>query len=121
MPTRIKPAMRRLVLFAVLALIALFSFEHAVYGFGWGVQLPPLPPLPGAPIDEPPAIINDPPPIEPDDPIGSIDDENPPNGPGDINDSPEPATIITGLVGATALGIASWWRRRRRNSFTLPH
>jgi hypothetical protein len=101
-----------MIFFAVLAVVLV---QSPAFGFGWGIVLPPLPPLPNDIKDDPPPVINEEPSIDPVDPIEivNVGEDPPPAGPG-INDTPEPATIIAGLVGAGALGIAGWWKKRRR-------
>jgi hypothetical protein len=89
-----------------------FLAQSNAFGFGWGIPLPALPPIPGQVKDDQP-VIDVQPPADPDEPIIVIDGpEEPP--PGGINETPEPATIVSGLIGAAVLGVIGW--RRRRNA-----
>lgn len=105
----------RLGIRAVAALAILFVVQEQSFGFGWGMPLPPLLPLPGDVKDDPAPPLDELPPIDPVDPIGDINngDDLPAPNPVNINDIPEPATMITGLIGAGVLGIAAWWRKKQ--------
>lgn len=92
--------------------------QAPAFGFGWGIALPQLPPLPGAPMDDPAPPLNNLPPVDPVDPvvIGDMDGMPPPADPNRIDETPEPATIITALTGVCILGAAGWRRYRQQRS-----
>lgn len=59
------------------------------------------------PPDKPqPLVVKPPPPSVP-------DDNTPIDPPPQLQEAPEPASLVTGLVGGT-LGAMAWWRHRRR-------
>lgn len=88
-----------------------------------GGHVPVTPPPPAPPTmsvtspPPPPQIISTPPPPPPPVTTGGSTPTPPPpttqGGPGPSG-APEPATIITGLVGLGIASAAGWYRRRRR-------
>jgi hypothetical protein len=66
--------------------------------------VPPPPPPPDIPI---PAASQPPVPV-------ITQGQDSPNPPPAIQDTPEPATAVTGLIGAGLAGIACWRRRRAK-------
>ncbi len=83
-----------------------------------GHALPPPPPPPGPPPPPAPPIINlTPPPPPPPPTIGGPPPPPPPpttQGGPPPSTAPEPASLVTGLVGLTLAGAAGWFQRRQR-------
>lgn len=79
------------------------------------VFLPPPPPPPPPPplITPPPPVVIPPPPDNP--PPNNPPPNNPPPGtpPGGQQHSPEPATLVTGLIGSGLAGLFAVRRRRK--------
>lgn len=119
------------------ALLALICGSHA-FGFG-GHPQPPAPPGPppipqdlpaqpgdgggvagGSPAEDEiqiPTVLLKPEQNEVIEPVfegGGETDFPPPPGPDNANETPEPATLLMGLLGAGALVGARAWKRRRK-------
>ncbi|HET6572085.1 MAG TPA: PEP-CTERM sorting domain-containing protein [Fimbriiglobus sp.] len=74
------------------------------------VPVPPLTPPPVVPPVPPPPFVPPPPP-----PVDIPDPPVPPTPPQTV---PEPATIVSGLIGLTALGGYTWTRRKKGGPVT---
>lgn len=102
---------------AACAILALLLAQAPAYAVTWLGFFPAIPTPPGNPppgSSPPPPIFNWP----PGNPPGNGGDipPPPPGGvpPGNINSTPEPATIIGGLIGMGVLGYLGA-RRHRKN------
>jgi hypothetical protein len=83
------------------------------------VYMPPPPP-PAAPpppppsLPPPPPLPYSPPPTPPSFPPGEPPGEPPGTPPGTAQNLPEPATVVTGLVGSSLVGLYAALRRKRQ-------
>jgi hypothetical protein len=98
----------------VVAAAVLLIFASPVLSYTW------LGPFPDVPITVPvetPTMDETVPPIfewtEPP-PVTGLVDLTPPGSEVVPQSTPEPATVITGLIGAGALGLVRLWRKRRK-------
>jgi len=94
---------------AVIAALALIVFCPAPVEARNPPQMPPPPPPP-----PPPPVITPPPPVVTPPPNNPPPNNPPPNTPpGGQQNLPEPATLVTGLIGSCLAGLFATRRRRK--------
>jgi hypothetical protein len=100
---------------ALAAAVVLLTFASPALSYTWLGPFPDVPVV--TPVDTAPPMDQTVPPIfnwTETPPADVVADLSPPGGGVDVRGAPEPATVITSLIGAGALSLAGLWRKRRR-------